>query len=235
MINEILKFIEGHRIAACIAVMLFAIAGIIGAIYLYSIASAGPMQPVATPAASAAPSPTVAPAPSPTVTPTAIPTPVPSPTMTPDMAIDRSITPLDQYAPNHMVQVDRSTGTGLLSIDLFNSDTGGQYAYRNDTYTSRLTLADVSNTSIDRIRIHTSCVNGTGSNYTLYEDDRIDYVLLRPGDKISRTVGFKVAPDAPEGLYKFRIVVSADLQGNGTWPDLGCSYESGLNILKAPQ
>jgi hypothetical protein len=155
--------------------------------------------------------------------------------MTPDMAIDRSITPLDQYAPNHMVQVDRSTGTGLLSIDLFNSDTGGQYAYRNDTYTSRLTLADVSNTSIDRIRIHTSCVNGTGSNYTLYEDDRIDYVLLRPGDKISRTVGFKVAPDAPEGLYKFRIVVSADLQGNGTWPDLGCSYESGLNILKAPQ
>jgi hypothetical protein len=89
--------------------------------------------------------------------------------------------------------------------------------------------------SIDRIRIHVSCVNGTGSNYTLYEDDRIDYVLLRPDDKISRTVGFKVAPDAPGGVYKLRIAISADLQGNDTWPDFGCSYESGLNVLKTPQ
>jgi hypothetical protein len=93
----------------------------------------------------------------------------------------------------------------------------------------------MSNMSIDRIRIYVSCVNGTGSNYTLYENDRIDYVLLRPGDKISRTVGFEVAPDAPEGVYGLRIVISADMPGNDTWPDFGCSYESGLNILKAPQ
>ena len=240
MIKELFERIDGRKIAACIAIVAFLIAGA-GAVYLYTILS-GPAQPTVTPTPAATPVPTVALTPTPggaleqtTVTPTPLPTPMASPTVTPDMVIARSISSLDQYAPKYMVQVDKSTNTGLLSVDLIHSDTGGQYAYGNDTYTACLVLADVSDVPVDRIRIHASCINATGSNYTLYEDDRIDYVLLRPGDKISRTVGFKVAPDAPEGLYKFRIVVSADLQGNGTWPDLGCIYESGLNILKAPQ
>ncbi len=240
MINELFDLINEHKIAACVAAVIFFMAGA-GAIYLYHITSPGPTLPETTPTAPASgtPLPTATPAPTaapttavPTATPTA--TPVPSPTVTPDMVIARSISPLDQYAPNHMVQVDRSTNMGLLSVDLYNSDTGGQYAYRNDTYTACLTLADISNMSIDRIRIHTLCINGTGNDNILYEDDRIDYVLLRPGDKIRRTIGFKVPSDATQGVYKLRIVITADLQKNNTWPDFGCSYESGLNILIAP-
>lgn len=60
-------------------------------------------------------------------------------------------------------------------------------------------------------------------------------MLLKPGDLITRTVGFKVPSGAPPGVYKLRVDISADLVGNDTWADLGCNYESGLNILAAPQ
>ena len=237
MMRELFEFIDEHRMAACAVALVFFVAGV-GAAYVHSTMTSTALPEVTpTAPASGTPIPTLAPTTSPVPSPSLSlsPTPMPSPTVTPDMAITRSITPLDQYAPNYMTHVERSTNMGILGIDLAHSDTGGQYAYRNDTFTASFTLMDISNVPIDRIRIHTSCINGTGSNYTLYDADRIDSVLLGPGDKISRTVGFKVAPDAPEGLYKFRITVSVDLRGNDTWPDFGCSYESGLNILKAPQ
>ena len=231
MIRELFQFIGRYGTAACAVAVIFFMAGACAG----CINSTTP-SPTATPTAQAGtPLPTASPTPTPAPTSTPTATPAPEPTVTPDMAITRSISPLDQYAPNYMVHVEKSTDAGLLSVDLANSDTGDQYAYRNDTFTVRLVLADLSNASIDRIKVRVSCVNFTDNGYALHESDRIDYVLLHPGDKITRTVGFKVPSDAPQGLYRFRIDISADLPGNDSWPDFGCSYESGLNILKAPQ
>lgn len=145
-----------------------------------------------------------------------------------------SITTLDQYAPNYMVHVDKSTTTGALSIDLVYSDTGGQYAYVNDTYIARLVLADISNGSIDRIRIVATCRNASGTGFTVYDASRVDYVLLDPGEKVTRTVGFKVGQDTPQGIYTFRVDVYADPSGNDSWSAYGCGFEAGLNILRAP-
>jgi len=121
-----------------------------------------------------------------------------------------------------------------LSVDLLYSDPGGQYAYINDTYVTHLTLVDVSGVPVDRIRIRAICRNDSGTGYVLHESERVDVVLLGPGDKISRTVGFKVKPDAPPGKYLLHIDVYTDPYGNDTWAGKGCSFEAGLNVLAPP-
>ena len=156
------------------------------------------------------------------------------PTVTPDLSIQSSITPLDQYAPNYMVHVDQSMTMGTLSVDLVNSDLGGQYAYLNDTYVTHIMLNDISNVSVDRIKIHATCKNYSDGNYTVYDNERVDTVLLNPGDKISRTVGFKVSPDTPPGKYMLHVDVYTDPYGNNSWSVYGCGFEAGLNILRLP-
>jgi hypothetical protein len=232
-IHELFAFIDRHRTAACVAAVLFAL-GITGAIIIYSLSASVP-APTPTPVApTAIPAATTVPAPSVTATPGPSPTPAPSPTVTPDIAIERSITPLDQYAPNHMVMVDKSMTSGMLSIDLAKTDAGGQYAYLNDTYVTRLALIDVANASIGRIKIRVSCINGTGTNDTIYEDERVDYVLLQPGDRIVRSVGFTVKPGTVPGKYLLRVEILADPYGNGSWSGYGCGFDAGLNVLLPP-
>lgn len=241
MFNEILEFIERHRVAVLAAIILFALLDI-AAIAAYLAITGGIASPTPCPEPTLTPTPTVMPTatPEPTAEPTPLPTEVPSPTptpvptATPDMDIQASITPLDQYAPNYMVHVDQSMTTGALSVDLVYSGLGGPYAYLNDTYVTRLTLADISNASVDRVRIHVLCRNASGTNYTLYESERVDTVLLDPGKKISRTMGFKVSPDAPPGLYTLRIDIATDPYGNESWSGYGCGFETGLNILRLP-
>ncbi len=123
---------------------------------------------------------------------------------------------------------------GALSVDLANSDLGGQYAYLNDTYVVHLMFDDISNVSVDRIKIHAICKNDSGGNYTVYDNDRVDTVLLNQSDKISRTVGFKVSPDTPPGKYLLRVDVYTDPYGNNSWSVYGCGFETGLNILRSP-
>lgn len=239
MIPEILNFIEEHRTAVLAAIALFALLDI-GAILVYLVLSSGAAVPTTTPTAvpsvviTPTPMPTATPTPTPEPTPTPVPTPTPAPTVTPDLDIQSSISPLDQYAPNYMVHVEKSMTADALSVDLVYSDLGGQYAYINDTYVTHLTLVDISNASVDRIKIRAICRNDSGTGYMLYESERIDVVLLDPGDKIFRTVGFKVKPDAPPGKYLLRVDVYTDPYGNDTWAGKGCSFEAGLNILAIP-
>lgn len=233
MMDKLLNLIDEHHNSACVFLVLIAVFNI-GALSVYSVMAAGMGQPAITPTPAPTPAPSpVAVTPSPAEAPTAMPspTPVPSPTVTPDMDIHSSISPLDQYAMNHMVQVDKSAQMGLLTVDLANSDVGGEYAYRNDTYVTRLSIVDISSVPVDRIKIRSSCTNATGDNFILYENERIDSVLLQPGDKISRTVGFTVPSGTPPGKYALHIDVYVFSQANGTWSDYGCGFESGLNIL----
>ncbi len=239
MLQKILSFIEEHRTAVLAAITLFALLDI-GAILVFLFLSPGAAAPTPTPTpmpsivVTPTPTPAATPTPTPEPTPTPLPTPTPAPTVTPDLDIQARISPLDQYAPNYMVHVEKSMTADALSIDLIYSDIGGQYAYINDTYVTHLTLVDISNVSVDRIRINALCRNDSGTGYTLYESERVDVVLLDPGEKISRTVGFKVNPDAPPGKYLLRVNVYTDPDGNGTWAGKGCSFEAGLNILALP-
>lgn len=239
MISELLDFIEEHRTAVLAAITLFALLDII-AIVLYLILTSGAASPTPTPSAAPSimptPEPTITPTPTPepSPTPTPTPTPTPVPTVTPDLDIQASISPLDQYAPNYMVHVEKSMTTGSLSVDLMHSDIGGQYAYIGDTYVTRLMLADISNATVDRIKIYAICRNGSGSDYTLYESERVDTVLLNPGDKTSRTLGFQVKPGTPPGRYLLHVDVYTDPYGNNTWTGYGCGFEAGLNVLALP-
>lgn len=239
MINGLLEFIERHRTAVLAIIILFALLDIVAIAWYMSLPGSTPSPtpvPSAMPTITATPvptaEPTVEPAPVPTAEPS--PTPTPVPTVTPDLDIQASITPLDQYAPNYMVNVQKSTTTGALSIDLSRSDIGGQYAYLNDTYVTRLMLADISNATVDRIWIHVTCRNDSGTGYTLYESERVDLVMLKPGDKIYRSVGFKVDPATPPGKYLLHVDIYTDPYGNESWTGYGCGLETGLNILRLP-
>lgn len=241
MFNELIELIKSNRKIIAFAIIVLSVMGII-AISAYLILTYGLAQPVPSPTPQPTPVPTPDPTvmaiPSPTATP--VPTPEPSPTpapratVTPDLNIQASITPLDQYAPNYMVHVDQSATTGVLSVDLLHSDMGGPYAYLNDTYAMHMTLADISNRSVDRIKIRISCVNQSGTGYTMCERERVDTVLLNQSDKISRTLGFQVGADTPPGLYHLRVDIYTDPYGNDSWSGYGCGFETGLNILRLP-
>jgi hypothetical protein len=235
MITKLFAYVEKHHTIVLSAIVIFAIISTVAISACVTSGTATPspeptVAPTAEPTATATPTPS----PSPTVTPEPSPTVTPAPTVTPDLDIQASITPLDQYAPNYMVHVDKSMTAGALSIDLYNSDIGGQYAYINDTYVTRITLVDISNATVDSIKINVVCINDSGGNYTLYESERVDVVLLDPGNKISRTIGFVVKPDTPPGKYLLRVIVHTDPYGNNTWMGYGCGFEAGLNILAPP-
>jgi len=238
MIDEILESLERNRKIVAFAVIVFSVLGMVLVsayiILAYVVVSPTP-TPTPTPIITVVPTPeptvTATPTPTPTPTPVPSPTPTPRPTVTPDLDLQKSLTPLDQYAPKYMADVAQSATTGELSIDLMHSDMGGPYAYPNDTYVMHLTLADISNRSIDRIKIHAACVNHSGTGFSLYDSERIDTILLNQSDKISRTIGFAVGADTPPGLYDLRIDVYTDPYGNASWSTYGCGFVTGLNIL----
>ena len=235
MLNELLNLVKKNRRAIALVIIIFAVTGMaVISAYLIVTYGTAPAAPSPTPRPTTVPTPTVAatPEPSPTATPEPSPTPTPVPTVTPDLDIKESITPLDQYAPNYMVHVDQSMTAGQLSLDLAHSDSGGQYAYLNDTYVTHFTLVDISNAPVGRIKIHTICRNDSGTDYTVYESERVDTVLLNPSDKISRTVGFQVGAGTPPGKYIIQIEVYTDPDGNESWSGYGCGFETGLNILR---
>jgi len=241
MIDELLESLERNRKIAAFAVIVFSVLGmaLISAYIILTYVVASP-TPTPTPVITAAPTPeptvTTTPTPTPTPAPTTVPspTPTPRPTVTPDLDLQASITPLDQYAPNYMVHVDQSATTGVLSIDLMHSDLGGPYAYLNDTYAMHMTLADISGQSVDRVKIVASCENQSGTGYTLYQGERVDTVLLNPGDKITRTLGFQVGAGTPPGLYTLYVDIYTDPYDNESWSTYGCGFETGLNIIRTP-
>lgn len=230
MITELLALIGEHRRSALVLFIVLNVAALSACVTPATVTP----TPAPSPTATATATPTAVPSPTVTATPTPVPTPTPAPTVTPDLDIQASITPLHQYAPNYMVHVEKSMTAGALSVDLFHSDLGGQYAYLNDTYVTRVVFVDIAGVPIEKIKIHAACVNDSGGNYTVYESERVDFVLLNAGDRISRTIGFVVKPDTPPGKYLLRVTVHTDPDGNESWAGYGCEFGAGLNILAPP-